>query len=116
MPTPGDTLDSVADKFGLPPLLLLAANPQVPSLTDPLPPDNPVIIPDLPPNSNGEPPAGVPQIPPNLYPYGLGPRPAPMRQAGSPSGLIPILGPVAARQRFRLRQNWWVGRKTAAPA
>jgi hypothetical protein len=82
MPTPGDTLDSVADKFGLPPLLLLAANPQVPSLTDPLPPDNPVIIPDLPPNSNGEPPAGVPQIPPNLYPYGLGPRPAPYAPGG----------------------------------
>ncbi len=47
-PGAGETLGSVAANFGLPPMLLAVANPQIPGLADPLSPNHPVLIPDLP--------------------------------------------------------------------
>jgi hypothetical protein len=59
LPQAGDTLNTVADKFNLPPLALGIANPKIPGLDDPLPSSQPVNIPNLPPAPlPGQPPSG----------------------------------------------------------
>jgi hypothetical protein len=62
----GDTLNVVADKFGLPSLALGFANRDIPDLDEPLPAGQPVIIPNLPPSAQAdETPSGPPSdLPP----------------------------------------------------
>jgi hypothetical protein len=62
----GDTLNTVADKFGLPSMALGIANREVPDLDQPLPAGQPVNLPNLPPPAQGdETPSGPPSdLPP----------------------------------------------------
>ena len=79
LPGAGETLNSLAAAFGLPPMLLALANPQIAGLGDPLSPGEPVLIPDLPAPMQGE----SPQDPPPGMGADFTPDPAP----GSPGRL-----------------------------